>query len=517
MWARAISDSFTKQVTTSAASQARAPRALSLRMRLILLVAGTMAPLALLSGLILLQNYEAGRQAAGERVLQLARGALAAVDRELQNTIAELEVLSLSPALGQGDLEGFRNEAERFAARHAPGIVSVSDRNGQMLMLTNAPKGEPPTVRAEREAFDEVISTGKPSISNLFIGNVARRPIFTIEVPVMRDGAVAYSLAFSPPRQTYYDIVNQLRLPEGWVASVFDRNIHYVARKPALSDTQIIRPAPSPEALLGASDEAIVETTSIEGAQMLTAIVRSPYSHWMVALGLPRENLSSPFRRVFFVTMAIAAVLGLIGFAFASRLATQLLRSESDRELLINELNHRVKNTLTAVQAIVSRTLRLTVAGDNPRGAIEGRLMALSHAHNILSGRSWESAIIGEIISAVLEPYADGRAFVRGPQLRLSPRAAIPFAMVINELATNAAKYGALAAPEGAVSLLWTVTGEQLRMEWRESGGKPVTEPTRTGYGTDFIQRAVTHELGGTVKVQYLPDGLSCTIEFPVV
>jgi two-component sensor histidine kinase len=142
--------------------------------------------------------------------------------------------------------------------------------------------------------------------------------------------------------------------------------------------------------------------------------------------------------------------------------------------------------------------------------------MALSHAHNILSGRSWESATIGEIITAVLEPYADGRALARGPQLRLSPRAAIPFAMVINELATNAAKYGALAAPEGAVSLSWTVTGDRLHMEWRESGGKPVIEPTRIGYGTDFIQRAVTHELAGTVDVQYHSGSLSCTITFPV-
>jgi len=212
--------------------------------------------------------------------------------------------------------------------------------------------------------------------------------------------------------------------------------------------------------------------------------------------------------------------LVLIGFGFAQRMAAQIARAEADRELLIHELNHRVKNTLSAVQSIVNRTLRNTATPAAAREAVDARIIALSHAHNILSRRMWETAELREIVQSVLaplrrkwrRPYSVGR-----PDVSLSPRVAIALAMVLNELATNAAKYGALSTAAGTVDLRWSRPEDKtLAMIWTESGGPPVTPPERPGYGSQFIARCITGELRGRLRMDYLPTGLHCTIEIAV-
>lgn len=197
-------------------------------------------------------------------------------------------------------------------------------------------------------------------------------------------------------------------------------------------------------------------------------------------------------------------------------------RAEDGRTLLINELNHRVKNTLTTVLSISRQTLR---NASNPAQAeqdLENRLLALSRAHDILTRENWEGARLSEILTQALAPYAPciGRRFhIRGQEVRLTPQQALAMAMAIQELATNAAKYGSLSNDTGVVSIQWFLQQEadslHLHLSWTESGGPPVEPPKRRGFGTRLIERGLARELNGDMKINFLPEGVVFTADVP--
>jgi PAS domain S-box-containing protein len=199
---------------------------------------------------------------------------------------------------------------------------------------------------------------------------------------------------------------------------------------------------------------------------------------------------------------------------------TERRRAQEQQQLLINELNHRVKNTLATVQSIAAQSFRTGRDGSDSREVFDARLIALAKAHDVLTRESWESADLPEIVAQAVAPLAgeEGRRFViAGPSLRLPPRAALPLAMALHELCTNAAKYGSLSTPAGQVSITWAFAsedkGEHLRLCWRESGGPPVEPPRRKGFGSRLIERGLAHELNGTARIRYEPAGFVCEIE----
>jgi two-component sensor histidine kinase len=200
---------------------------------------------------------------------------------------------------------------------------------------------------------------------------------------------------------------------------------------------------------------------------------------------------------------------------------SQRKSAEEHLRLMVNELNHRVKNSLATVQGIATQTLR---RGDIPaevREALTQRLLALAAAHDVLTDERWRGADVADLVEAAAAPYAgfdDGQAFVTsGPQLYVPPRIAIALALALHELATNAAKYGALSVPGGQVHVAWSVSaearGRRLRLTWREQGGPAVSEPTKAGFGSRLIQRGLSGELGGKVTLDFAPLGLVCQME----
>lgn len=197
-------------------------------------------------------------------------------------------------------------------------------------------------------------------------------------------------------------------------------------------------------------------------------------------------------------------------------------RIEERQNLLIHELNHRVKNTLATVQSIAAQTLRNVPDPEHAKEAFEGRLIALSRAHDVLTRENWEGANLDEIVAQAIEPYrsyGESRLHLGGPFVRLSPRMALALAMAFQELATNAVKYGALSNATGEIWITWEVEcGASpcvLRLRWEESGGPPVTPPTRRGFGTRLIERSLGPDLGGTIRVDFAPTGLVCTVAAP--
>jgi two-component sensor histidine kinase len=197
--------------------------------------------------------------------------------------------------------------------------------------------------------------------------------------------------------------------------------------------------------------------------------------------------------------------------------------ADARQELLIHELNHRVKNTLATVQSMARQTARSAASLDDFTSSFEARLMAMSQTHNVLTANHWEGAGLRGILSAELEPYAGGRddrIRLDGPAVSLTPAVALPLGMAIHELATNAAKYGALSVETGQVAVEWGVEGhagpETLSLIWRESGGPAVVPPARTGFGTRLIRTSLERELAGEVRLDYAAAGLTCRIAVPL-
>ncbi len=185
------------------------------------------------------------------------------------------------------------------------------------------------------------------------------------------------------------------------------------------------------------------------------------------------------------------------------------LRAEADQRLVNQELSHRMKNMLAMVQAIAAQTLK-GIEDQGPVGAFRERLLALSEAHDVLLQTSWAKAPLGDVVEGVLGRSGQMRRIgVSGPALTLGPRATLSFSLLLHELATNAAKYGALSVEAGRVDVAWRVdpgTGE-LVFSWEESGGPPAREPARRGFGSRLIRAGLTGT--GGVELRYLPQGLS--------
>lgn len=206
----------------------------------------------------------------------------------------------------------------------------------------------------------------------------------------------------------------------------------------------------------------------------------------------------------------------------AAKDVTEQKRHEQHRELLLNELNHRVKNTLATVQSMVVQTLRNAPDTAQAREQIESRLMALSKAHEILTREHWDGAHLGAIVKEAVAPYCAPleRFDIRGSDVWVSPRYALSLAMALHELCTNAVKYGALSSDAGRVRIEWEVADadntQALRMRWIERDGPPVEPPASRGFGSRLIERGLRQDLHGDVKLDFARDGVVCTITAPL-
>jgi PAS domain S-box-containing protein len=202
-----------------------------------------------------------------------------------------------------------------------------------------------------------------------------------------------------------------------------------------------------------------------------------------------------------------------IGIHVLARDITARKRWDHHQRLLVAELNHRVKNTLSIVQSLAHQSF---TPGNPPTEAIaayEGRLTALAAAHNLLTRENWEAASIDEVIRAAVSPFCRaGRCHVEGPIVRIPPQAAVSLALAIHELATNAAKYGALSNRRGEIDIHWETDARELHLVWSERGGPPVEQPTRSGFGTRLISRVLAADLEGTVEVEFRREGLVCRV-----
>lgn len=196
---------------------------------------------------------------------------------------------------------------------------------------------------------------------------------------------------------------------------------------------------------------------------------------------------------------------------------TVLAQAEAHQQVLISELNHRVKNMLAVVVSIAKATQEKSGSKDEFAQALIGRLQAMSRAYGLLSRKSWKEALVEELLHLELEPFGSERFHLVGEETKLDPQQALSLSMVMHELATNAAKYGALSKPGGKVQVKWAIKDQLLNIAWRERGGLPVEERPGTGFGLNLVQGEIEYRLGGHVEVTFRRQGLSIDISFPVL
>ncbi|THD75559.1 MAG: sensor histidine kinase [Bradyrhizobium sp.] len=490
----------------------------SLPVRLALLVAGTTLPLIVFAAVIVFNDYEQDRRDASQRALETVRSIRLVLDAEVQRMAGALQVLSLTDSLRDGDFEPFRRIARGFLDQYGEGgVVLVADRNGRQLFssITTDTASLPP--RNNRDMVEKVFATKSPQYSNLFLGAVSKRLIVTVEVPVFRDGNVIYDISFTPPIDIFQAIIEKQRPSPNWTISIFDGDGINFARVPNPQETIGKRASPSLYAGMLHATEATLPTVSLEGVPLITTFARSSLTGWTVAAGIAEGSLVDPLWRNLAITSVIGGVLLLIGLAFAVRMATTIARGEMLHDLLIEELNHRVKNTLAILQAIAVQTFRSATKAE--RETFEGRLGALAEAHNLLSQERWRGSELQDVINLVLQPYRlnnPERIRMSGPKVPLSPRLAVVLSMIVHEIATNAAKYGALSNDTGTVRLDWEIIAEhsrqKLRLIWAESGGPHVVAPVQRGFGSRLIERSARDQLGGEATVDFLPHGVVYTV-----
>jgi PAS domain S-box-containing protein len=202
---------------------------------------------------------------------------------------------------------------------------------------------------------------------------------------------------------------------------------------------------------------------------------------------------------------------------------TDRKRAEEHRMLLAEELNHRVKNFMATLQSIAHQTLRNAASLEDAHRTLDARLQSLSIAHDVLIQKDWAGALLGQIVDGVLLAFQSGAAqrfVVSGPEVWLPPRLTLAFNMALHELATNAVKYGALSDDGGRVILNWDIVEgsqpAQLWLRWEEVDGPPVVAPTRRGFGSRLIERALAAEMGGTAAIDYRRRGVVFTLEAPL-
>jgi two-component sensor histidine kinase len=499
----------------------------------------------------------------GQRINSLAERQAQTVALQIDNRLAAfqatLNVLSASPTLLEGDMDDFRSRLEQ--TDHPSDVwFTVRDEYGQQLLNTRTPRG------ARLPAFvgrgDPVVFTeGRSYTSDLIWAPVTNQWAVTLSVPVRVPavtGKVRFALTTGVPAAYFRQILEDV--PEGWIAAINDRDGKILARstahdqwvgKPmARKGWEITKDVPTGQGGLWQ------DVYTLEGTKVIGAYYRMASTGWLIGVSALPEVYEAPRRNIIGIGLTLLLMALLLALALASlmgqritkainvlqvkaaamrdmkvidvprtsldevntvaqimRNTAQILRKRQDQQtILIQELNHRVKNTLATIQAISRMTIRNSHDMAAFEQAFSARLLALSGTHNLLTEAAWSGVELRELLTKELEPFRVGsQVLLNGSTVTLTSKVAIALGMAIHEMATNATKHGAFQASGGSVRISWSMSDGILTLKWQERCGHSIMPPSRQGFGSRLIQQTIVRELQGTVDTIYNNDGLQAT------
>lgn len=529
-------------------------------------------PLLLLLAGIIWQLAEHERDNRRQAILFSTRVLTNATDALLNKQIAIAQLLATSPALRADDLVTFRQEAERARSGLSGGWIVVSDQDGQQIVNLIRPLGSPLPRRnpAAIELMQKAIATGQPQISNVLMGAILAGPIITVEVPVIRDGKPPLGLSVITDTRAFLSLLEERKLPEGWLAGVIDRDGKFIAR--SRDHDRFVGQLASEgfRTVASRSKEGWNEFKSIEGITIANGHATSDLSGWVMGLAAEETVFYEPILRTILIASfaGLAAILLSVALAIwaARRIASPieliehgtralLLRKpvelpktgvpevdraldafnstagaldlhEKDRDereahvrLIMRELSHRSKNLLAIVLAIARQTSRHAKSFDEFEHRFNARIQALADAHDLLVEQQWVGAPLEDLVRGQLSAFGVDKVLTRGEPIVLRAEAVQNVALALHELATNASKYGSLSVADGKVSIDWAMHNgddgkERLRLTWREVGGPPVSPPTRNGFGRLVLERVTVNALGaGTLEFSETGVVWTCDID----
>lgn len=543
--------------------------------RLFFITAVALAPAAI----ILFYNVFAGRQAR-ERELHaeaLRLGQLASL--EMQRVISGLEnvlvAVAAVPAVQRFDTENCNPYVERVSdgLPQFSGLSAV-DRQGT-IRCRRLSEGLGTSLAGRRD-IQEAMVRGAFVLGDYAIDPITSKPSLTMAMPIRDEagnitGAVAGALGL----EWLDKLLVERSFAQNSALTIADRHGVILARHPfpeRFVGTII------PETfrhLVDADYPGTLEVMSQDGIKRVIGYYPATHSGIYVSLGISTETAYAMINRATRFGLAIAALgilsafllaeltsrqlirrpvnrlvrtieawrasdegartgmtardgeLGMVGFAIDEfmdellKTRAERRRHEQQRELLVGELDHRVKNLLATIQAIARQTFRPVEGSSEALAVFSQRLSAIAEAHNLLMKDSWQSAPLESVVARAIAPFDSdpSRFTVQGSPLDIHARAALALAMALHELCTNAAKYGALTSPDGRVTIDWRV--EELdepsfRFSWVERDGPAVIPPTRTGFGSTMIEKVLAQELQARVDMAYPPQGVTCVIVTPL-
>ena len=526
----------------------------SIRVYLFALVATCLILAITAFGLVFAQADTINRQHSEAQIRETAKALSQAVDGKLERATGVLAALGTSNAAVSSDWKTLDQQA-RAAFRDHDAWIVVHDRHGQQLVNTGLPPGAVLPAGPPPPAMWNTFSENKPHICDLSRGRIERY-IVCVDTPIGGSAAPAYAISVMFRPAAFGSIITRENVRAGNIATLVDRSGKVIWRN-VRPDRFIGHRATGPmlRALRSGSDSEVLESTSLEGVPMLSAFDRSALSGWSVIVGSPLDQLQSASRQALWWGSLIALAALLLGAALAAVMGARLVsavnalvgatdpektarqakptgiseidtvdaalrqsfaeKAESQRhqQILIGELNHRVKNTLSIVQSLAHQTFGGSASPKDAIASFEARLQALAAAHNLLTKQRWESASMREIVRTALTPFCSSeRCRIEGPDLKVAPQTAVTLALALHELATNASKYGALSVDDGRIDVSWSDASHQFSLTWQEAGGPAVKAPASDGFGMRLIKRSLAAELHGTVEIDFDPRGLSCRI-----
>ena len=473
-----------------------------------------------------------------------------------------LQVLATSPSLRNGDLDAFRAQMEEMLTLRGV-AMDLRKTGGDRVIGVSAGQVGAFATNPAIEAIDKAVAASKlPQVSDLLEDPPTGRPYLLIAVPVLQGGEVTHVLDLILEPANILHLVLQ-NIPEGWLASVVDRNMRVITRSRA--PDQFTGRRATDEFMNGIrnSEGSFYGGLSLEGEQVFVAFQTSKLSGWTVSFAVPVAILDKPhatlmrtlltmgalgiltslLMALFYARMLSSALQGLARSAAAvgresfsepklTRVQeiddvrsvlvvadAELKRSSSRQTTLLAELDHRVKNTLAIIQSLVSQTFRSVTSPEQFRTAITGRVMALARSHEVLSTTNWESPELRHVADAVLMRESR-QVFCDGPRILLRPKAVVAFSQSFHELLANAMRHGRLLTASGHIDLSWRVAedGDALLIRWVETGGAADDSEAdlEPGLGLTIVRICIERQLGGECEVQRDAESFVFTARVPM-
>lgn len=514
---------------------------------------------ALIVALVLLNSTNDAQEKVVEALTNATVQAMGqSVDREISGMITTLRVLSSDQALEAGELEQFHRRATIALAGTGSYLIGV-DEDGDQLLNSRVEFGQPLGKTSDLATAARALERGRPTVSNLFFGQVAQTWVYNVWLPLPEDAAVPL-LALTQNARDLIPVLQSRELPQGWNAALVDGTNTVISSTTgdefSIGDTLPMR-SNLENSASGWTEEVLHDD------RVVTSEWRSGLTGWRIIAWASAAHVKRPLGESLLQLAAWGLVIAVVASVIAFFIAQQLSRSvrglrldaqrmgrgealvertypvaeidevskalvqasrqrqiaERDVRFLMRELAHRSKNQMAVISAMAKQTAR--GATDVPRyvEALERRIMGLARSTDLLLAHGRAGVSLRELVDLQLSPFRPqeaGRVTIEGADLRVNPQGAQILGMALHELAVNATQYGAFADERGKLTLAWKEDGDVLAMRWRETLSRPHKASERAGFGTTVLRAMVGGALGAKVERHEHGDGVEWTIDMPM-